>query len=281
MLFLAPFLAAMVLFQYVPLVQLVWDSFRSFSIVGAGSNKFVGLGNYRQLLNDPVGRGSIFTTAIFAVGLMAGEIALGLGLALLLQRATLPRKLLRSLIFWPVVTSAVVVTTMWTFIYDPAHGLLDSAVSAVGLRPLALLTSSSQALPALLVMTIWEEVGISMLLYLSGLQSISKEVLEAATVDGAAPARRFWHVTLPLLRRSTAVVVVVATVFAFQTFAPAYIMTQGGPDNATNFLVYEIYNQAFTYFQPGYAAALSVGLVLIIVAVTAVELRLLRPKHEV
>jgi ABC-type sugar transport system permease subunit len=188
--------------------------------------------------------------------------------------------ILRAIVFLPVVTSVVVVSTMWTFIYAPSNGLANSVLNAFGLPNLAYLTTAHQALPSLIVMTAWEEVGFSMMLFLAGLQSIPAEYEEAAAVDGANAWQRFWHVVLPLLARTTVLVVIVNTIFALQSFAQAYIMTQGGPSGSTNFMVYNIYTNAFSLGNPGYASALSVVFLIIVLLVSLVQMRSLRGRVD-
>jgi multiple sugar transport system permease protein len=280
LLLLLPFVGALVLFQYVAIGLVVRNSFFSYGLLDPGRAAFVGLGNYRYLFSDPQAAQSVEVTALFGVGSVLTQVPLGLALAVLLNRQGRGATVLRAIVFSPVVSSVVVVSTMWTFIFDPQEGLANGLLHTIGLPGLSYLTSQNQALGSVLVMTLWEQVGFSMVLYLAGLQAIPVEYEEAAVVDGAGSWQRFFTIVLPLLRRTTALVVVTATVFAFQAFAQAFIMTSGGPNGATNFLTYNIYTQAFTNSDPGYASTLSVVLLLIVLAVSLLELRLLRSKVD-
>lgn len=277
-LFLLPFCAVLLFFQYFAIALMVRNSLFSFTFLT--SSHFVGLANYREFLHDPLAIQSIEVTTIFAAASVITQVPLGLGIAILLNRPGRLATILRAIVFSPVVSSVVVVATMWTFIYAPTGGLANGILHAFGISPLKFLTSGNQALASVVVMTLWEEVGFSMLLFLAGLQSIPREFEEAAAVDGAGAFRRFWHVVLPLLKRTTLLVVVTSTVFSFQAFAQAYVMTNGGPDGSTNFMVYNVYTEAFTFGQPGYASALSVILLAIVMVVSLVQLRLLRSRVE-
>jgi ABC-type sugar transport system permease subunit len=276
---LVPFLIMLAIFQYFAIGLMIRNSLYSYSLLNTSFSKFVGLGNYREILHDHLALQSIAVTLLFALGVVITQVPLGLGLALLLNMRRRGAPLLRSIVFIPVVTSVVVVTTMWTFIYAPSGGLANSVLAALHLPQFKYLTASHQAIPALVIMTLWEEVGFSMMLFLAGLQSIPTEFEEAAAVDGAGAWSRFWKIILPLLNRTTVLVVVVSTIFALQAFTQSYIMTQGGPDGATNFMVYNIYTEAFSLGDPGYASALSVVLLVIIIIVSAVQMRALRGRR--
>jgi ABC-type sugar transport system permease subunit len=276
---LVPFLIMLAIFQYFAIGLMIRNSLYSYSLLNTSFSKFVGLGNYREILHDHLALQSIAVTLLFALGVVVTQVPLGLGLALLLNMRRRGAPLLRSIVFIPVVTSVVVVTTMWTFIYAPSGGLANSVLAALHLPQFKYLTASHQAIPALVIMTLWEEVGFSMMLFLAGLQSIPTEFEEAAAVDGAGSWARFRKIVLPLLNRTTVLVVVVSTIFALQAFTQSYIMTQGGPDGATNFMVYNIYTEAFSLGDPGYASALSVVLLVIIIIVSAVQMRALRGRR--
>lgn len=276
--FLAPFLTLLIVFQEWPLVTMVRDSTRSFTFLNPAAGTSAGFGNYRALLKDPQVVKSLQVTALFAIGLVVLVVPAGLALALFLNQRFRGARLLRTLAFTPVVTSVVVVATLWTFLLDPAHGLANTVLSAAGIGPQPFITSTHQALPSLVLMTVWAQVGFAMVLFLSGLQGIPRELKEAAAIDGAGPWQSLRAVTLPLLRRTTAFVVVIMTVFSFQAFAPAYVMTGGGPQNSTLLFVFYIYQSAFTMLRAGYAEALSVLLMGIILVVSAAQLFMLRTK---
>ncbi|MBI1776337.1 MAG: sugar ABC transporter permease [Proteobacteria bacterium] len=275
-LFLAPFLILLLLFQYVPLALMTRNSLYSYSLLNPAASSFVGMQNYLDIISDPDARGSFLTTLLFAAGVVATVVPAGLSLALILDTELPARALIRTIILVPVVSSAVVVATIWTFLLDPANGLINGLLAWIRLGPYGFLTDRSLALPALVVMTLWQQVGFAAILFLAGLQAIPVELGEAALVDGATKPQRFWHVTLPLLARTTLFVVVIMTVFSLQAFAPALIMTSGGPQASTNFIVYEIYQLAFALHDAGYASALSVVLLLAVLLVSIVQMGILR-----
>jgi len=276
LLLLLPFCALLLLFQYYAIGLMVRDSLFSYSNLNSALSRFIGLENFRNLLHDSVAMQSLEVTTIFAAGSVVTQVPLGLLLALFLKRKRRSTTFFRTVSFSPVVLSVVVVSTMWTFILASNGGLANSALQTVGLPSLNFLTSGRDALPSLIVMTLWEEVGFSMVLYLAGLQSIPRECEEAAAIDGASTLQRLRFVTLPLLRRTTLLVTVTATVFSFQAFAQPYIMTLGGPNGTTDFMVYDIYRTAFTLGEPGYASAISVLLLVIVLIVSLAQMRGLR-----
>jgi ABC-type sugar transport system permease subunit len=189
------------------------------------------------------------------------------------------RGAVRTMVFLPVVTSTVVVATLWTFLLN-ANGLINSALGSFGIPPRPFVTSAALALPSIIVMTVWQQIGMATVLYLGGLQSLPGDLIEAAKIDGAGAFKRLRYIVLPLMSRTTVLVVVVITVFALQSFAPAYIMTGGAPNGTTNTLVYLIYRTAFTLQQPGYASAISLLLLVIALGISLVQLRLLRTRWD-
>jgi ABC-type sugar transport system permease subunit len=172
----------------------------------------------------------------------------------------------------------VVIATMWTFLLDPSNGLIDNALAMIGLPKLAFLTSQSQALPSIVGMMLWQQTGFATVLFLAGLQGIPHDVEDAARIDGCSAVQRLWHVVIPLLSRTTVFVVVIMTVFSLQAFAPAYIMTSGGPNGTTNFIAYDIYQLAFSLQEPGLASAVSTVFMLIVLGISLLQMRLLRTR---
>lgn len=265
-------------FQYLPVVTMLRDSLYSYQLLNPDERLFVGLENYAELFTNPDTLQSFGVTFAFAAGTVAVVIPLSFLLAVYLN-GTLPmRAIVRTVVFLPVVTSAVVIATMWTFLLDPANGLLNGALGGLGLPKLAFLTSKVQALPSVVLVTVWQQLGFATVLFLSGLQGIPAELEDAARVDGASGWQRLRHVVLPLLERTTLFVVVIMTVFALQSFAPSLIMTSGGPEGTTNFVVYNIYQTAFSLQQPGMASAISAVFMVIVLGISLVQMGLLRTK---
>jgi ABC-type sugar transport system permease subunit len=200
-------------------------------------------------------------------------------LANYLNQALPARGLLRTAVFLPVVTSSVVVATLWNFMLAN-EGLVNAFLKLFGLGPFPFLTDSTLALPSIIVMSVWQQVGLATILYLGGLQSIPGDIVEASLLDGAGPVKRTMLVTIPLLARTTVMVLVLMTVFALQSFTPAYVMTQGAPDGTTNLFVYQIYKTAFTLQEPGYASAMSLLLLVGAITISLIQLRLLRTRWD-
>jgi ABC-type sugar transport system permease subunit len=279
--FLLPFAVGLVLFQYWPIVSMVRNSFHQYSFLSTAAPKNVGFANYEALVQDPQFHKAITITLLFAVGVVVLVVPIGLALALFLNQGFRGTRFLRLVTFMPVVTSVVVVATLWRLLLDPANGLLNTALTSVGIGGQPFLTSAHQALPSIIAITAWQQVGFSMILFLAGLQGIPAEIQEAAELDGATSFQRLRYVTLPALKRTMIFVVVVMTIFSFQAFAPDFVLTQGGPENSTLLLVYYLYRTAFGFFQPGYASAMAVVLFLMIVAIGASQALVQRAARRV
>ena len=276
--FVGPFLVLLAIFQYWPVFAVLRDSLYDFQLLNPAQRSFVGLGNYLYVLTDPDRLQSFLVTFSFAAGVVATVVPVAFLLAVYLNGALPARAVVRTIVFLPVVTSAVVIATMWTFLLEPNNGLFNSVLGALHLPRLEFLTSKSQALPAIILMMLWQQTGFATVLFLSGLQTIPRELEDAASVDGATRLQRLRHVILPLLSRTTVFVVVMMTVFSLQAFAPPLVMTGGGPEGTTNFLAFDIYSLAFTLQQPGLASAVSVIFMLIVLAISLLQMRLLRTR---
>jgi multiple sugar transport system permease protein/sn-glycerol 3-phosphate transport system permease protein len=276
--FLAPFMILLLVFQYVPLLVMARNSVYDYSLLNPAAAKFVGLRNITDMIEYDDAAVSFGVTFLFALGVVLFVIPVAFCLALFLNSKLPARGLVRTMIMLPVVTSSVVVATMWSFLLDPSNGLINGVLNIVGIGNQPFLTSTSQALPALIAMTLWQQVGFGAILFLAGLQGLPVELTEAARIDGATRRQVLWNVTIPLLSRTTLFVVVIMTVFSLQAFAPAFLMTQGGPQDSTNLIVYHIYNTAFIMQQAGYASALSLALLLVVLAISMAQMALLRSR---
>jgi ABC-type sugar transport system permease subunit len=274
--FVGPFLCLLLVFQYVPLIVMAHDSFYNFPLLNPTDRSFVGAQNYVDLVNDPDVIQSFAVTLVLAVCSLLLVVPAALLIAMFLNAPLPGRAVVRTITFLPVVTSVAVVATMWTFLLDPTNGLINSFITMLGGRALAFLTSKTQALPAIIVMTVWQQVGFAAVLFLAGLQRIPQDLLAASLIDGARWFQRLRHIIVPLLGRTTMFITVIMTVFSLQSFAPALIMTGGGPEGSTNFIVYHLYQAAFTLQQPGYASAISVVLLALILLISGIQMRLMR-----
>ena len=220
-------------------------------------------------------RKATVNTLLFNAVVTPVQIVLALGLALLVDRKGRGIQVFRSLYFIPAVISLVVASIIWKLMYAPDSGLINGLLAAAGLPRQTFLTDRSQAMASLMGMVIWKGVGYWMIILLAGLKEIPEQLREAATVDGAGPVRRFFTITLPLLSPTLLFVVVADTVINFLLFVPVYVMTQGGPNNASNLLLYYIWQAAFPQRRPEYAAAITIVLVLILIVLALVQIRLL------
>ncbi len=292
-------LPALVLFGVMvayPIVRSLYLSFFDYSILEPDSAKFVGMGNYAKLFTKSPNHGPFWNTLYFTVLFVPPYVILGLIVALLLNRVRRGSVFLRTMIFTPVVVSLAVSAVMWTLFYNAsfgmAHKMLVGAIDAVNFvwRLLGggeavtapaqgVLGDAAWAMPAIALVCLWNGVGINVILYLVGLQRIPDELYEAAEVDGASRWQRFVHVTLPQLRPTTYLVVLLSMIGAFKVFGQPYIMTGGGPQDSTQTFVMRLYNLAFRYgkFELGYASALAYALAVFIFAMSLLVRRLNRP----
>jgi ABC-type sugar transport system permease subunit len=278
-LFVAPAMVGLGLFKLYPIVEGLRLSFYDVRLL-ARQYDFVGLANYVELAADPVVLRATLNTLVFNAVVTPVQVVLALGLAVLVNRRAPGIRAFRSLFFVPAVISLVVASIVWKLIYAPDTGLLNGVLAALGLPRQTFLTSTAQAMASVMGMVVWKGVGYWMVILFAGLREIPEAMLEAATVDGAGPVRRFFSVTLPLLTPVLLFVVVADTAINFLLFVPVYVMTQGGPSDATTLLMFEVYRNAFVYTRFGYAAAISTVLLLVIAVIVALQLRFLRVEYE-
>jgi multiple sugar transport system permease protein len=275
--FLAPFLLFLITFQYVPLGLLARDSLYSYSLLNPDDAEFVGGKNFIKAFTDPGILQSYGVTALFVTGMLVLVIPSGLAVAVFLDGRLPARAIVRVLVFLPVVTSAVVTSMIFVFMLGQP-GLINEIAASVGIPPIPFLTSPTWALPSIIVMSAWQEIGLAAVLFLAGLQGIPEEVREAARVDGISKWGMLRRITIPLLSRSTLLIVVLVTVFGLQAFAPPLLMTAGGPSGWTDLITFNIYQTAFQLDQPGVASAISIVMIVAALAVSGVQMRLLRTR---
>lgn len=266
---LAPFVG-LALFGIGPLAASVALSLTDYTLLGAPA--WVGLANYAELLADPRFRTSLANTAYYLLGIPIG-MALALALALALNRRP-GAAFFRTLYFLPVVTSVVAVSLLWTWLYNPEFGWINWILGRIGMEGPAWLQDPRWVKPALILMGLWMSLGHSLLLYLAGLQSVPRTLLEAAALDGAGPAARVRYVIWPLLSPTTFFIAVMAVIGTLQMFGQVYLMTQGGPDFASASTMYYLWETAFRWNRMGYACAMAWLLGALILAATAAQFRL-------
>lgn len=266
--FVAPALIALLLFRLLPTLQAVRGSVEN-------RGEFVGLENYQFLFASESFRKSLSTTLLFGAIINPLQVVLALALALLLTQRLPAVRLWRTLIFLPVAVPLLVSAVIWGIAFRP-DGPLNALLAALGFPPQPFLTSPDQALFSIIILASWVGVGYWMTFLIAGLQDIPPDYAEAAAIDGAGWWRTFWQITLPLLRRPLAFVLVADTVANFLLFAPVQVLTRGGPAEATNLIMFEIYRQAYTFGDLGLASAEVVIVVLILLVIVALEFRLLQ-----
>jgi ABC-type sugar transport system permease subunit len=266
--YLVPTLAALAVWNYYPLIFLVNLSFHRLDAT-APAPRWIGLDNYRELFAAPLFRRVLANTAIYTGLCVPLSIGLGLALALALNRRLRGARMLRTLFYTPVVLPTVAAATVALWIFNTNYGLANYLLGLAGLGPVAWLTDSDMALWTIIAIGVWKSFGYFMLVYLAALQALPQTVLEAARLDGARPWDRFWSISWPLLRPTTWFAVVVALILSFQAFDFVNIMTQGGPSNATNLLVFYIYQNGFQYFRLGFAAAIAVAMFVLVYGLSA------------
>jgi multiple sugar transport system permease protein len=247
----------------------MWLSLNQVDLFGAGH--FVGAGNYARLLDDPVFGTAMVNT--FKVTLMVVPVltVLALAIAIALNRAGGGAAILRGIFFSSAVLSVTIVTLIWRFVLAPDAGLLGEAWQAAGWDPLPFLSDPQLVLPALAITTIWWSLGLPMLLFLAGLQQIPQDMYEAAALDNAGRWTTFWRITLPALRRTLVLVIMLQTAAQLQMFGQSQLMTGGGPSGASRTAVLFLFETAFGRWELGYAAAAAEVLFLIILAVTLTQ----------
>lgn len=276
--FVAPFLILYVLLLVYPLLMGIGLSVHRADLFGA--RRFVGLDNYARLLADPVFHRALANTFQLALMIVPPLTALALALALALNRRTRGAALLRGLFFSSSVLSVTIVTLIWRFVLTPDAGLVAELMQAAGREPIPFLSDPDLALPALALTTIWWSIGLPMMLFLAGLQQIPDEVYEAAALDRAGRWTTLRKITLPALRRTVLLVVMLQTAAHLQLFGQAQLLTAGGPSGASRTMVLYIYEVSFGRWELGYAAALAEILFLLVLAATLVQYWAARPREE-
>ena len=262
-LLLLPAAALLALFTHYPAIATAWDSLYS-TPKGARASRFVGFDNYRQLAEDPIFWQAFTNNAWYALGTIPASIALALLMATWVNRKIAGRGFLRLAYFTPTILPMIAVANIWLFFYTPEYGLLEQLLGLFGAPSHNWLGSKSTALPALMAVTVWKEAGFFMIFYLAALQSMSPSLAEAAAIEGASRWYFFRRVTFPLLMPTTLFVLVNAVINAFRVVDHIVVMTRGGPDNATELLLYYIYEVGFRFWDPAYAAALTMVLLAIL-----------------
>jgi len=258
-LLLTPAAILLIAFTHYPTVATVYERLFSKGSVIRPS-RFIGIANYESMIEDPIFWKVLFNNLWFAAGTIPVSVALAIAMALLVNRALPGRPFLRLAYFTPTILPMIAVANIWLFFYSPDIGLIDQILGWFGLPGHNWLGDPDTVLPAIIVMTIWKEAGFFMIFYLAALQHLPPELEEAAKLEGASRWYYFRRVIFPLLMPTTLFVLINAVLNSFKLVDHLFVLTKGGPDNASNLLLYYIYENAFSYFDTNYAATLSVVL---------------------
>ncbi len=268
--FVLPAFILLSVFTFYPAVATLIDSFYSDKTIFR-PRVFLGLENYHHLLHDPVFTTTLLNNFLFALGTVPASIILALIMALLVSQRIPAKGFVRLAYFTPTILPMIAVANIWLFFYAPQIGLFNKILSLFGYTGINWLGNPSTALPSLMILTIWKEAGFFMIFYLAALQSLPKELYEAAEIEGTSNWSCFWKITFPLLMPTTFFITINALIEAFRFVDPIFVLTKGGPDNATNLLLYYIYEAAFSFLDHSYAAALTVVLILILVVLSIIQ----------
>ena len=275
---ISPTLLIFLIFTLAPVVFALYMSFTNYNILS--HKDWIGLDNYRRLASDDDFANAVRVTLQYTLEVVPLNLAISLGLALLINMKIRGLAFFRSAYYMPVVTSMIAVSMVWLWLYDPTYGLFNKLLSSIGLPEQTWLKDPGLALHAMVLLKVWKGVGANMVIFLAGLQGIPKELYEAASLDGASSLRKLWSVTIPLLRPTTFFVIIMTTIGTMQSFGEVYAMTGGGPSGSTTNLVYLIYTRAFERMEMGYASAIATVLFALILLLTVINMTLVRGKAD-
>ncbi|RSM54849.1 sugar ABC transporter permease [Actinoplanes sp. ATCC 53533] len=278
--FLAPFLVLYLAFIIGPTLYGLVMSFFDTSLVKPGLSDFAGFGNYTEALQSSDFWSSLWHTVWFTILTTPPLILLAFVFALLADRAKQGRWFFRLAFFAPFILPSAVVALIWIFLYTPGLGLIEAGLVKIGITSPDWLGDPNWAMPSLAITTIWWTLGFNFVLYLAGMQEIPRDLYEASAMDGASPWQQIRKITIPMLGRTTTLVAVLQVIASLKVFDQMYIMTQGGPNFATRSILEYVYDEAFTNFRVGYAAAVSMLFFLVVLMVSAVWFALVRRQEK-
>lgn len=273
LLFLSPALVALIMFRLLPAGWLVQKSLTGYD------GEFVGLDNFEFLFTAPSFAKTLQATLTFVAVIVPLQTAIAFGLALLFAETSRVTSLLRTLVFLPVLIPSSVAAILWGAMYRP-EGLANALLAFLGVSPQPFLASPDQALMSITVMCSWVGCGFLMMFLIGGLKDIPRDLYEAASIDGAGKLSSLWHITIPLMRRPLAFVLVADTVFAFLVFAPIALLTRGGPNGSTQLVMYDVYQQAYFFNDVPLAAAEGLTLMVIMMVIILIQFRLLSREKQ-
>ena len=271
-LFILPSLAGMLLFVLGPIVASGVLTFYEWDLLT--DPEFVGLDNFRRLIHDDDVWAALRHTLAFIVGYVPSVMVLALLLAIALNAKLKGLSVLRTAFFLPVVSSWVAVALLWSWLFNPRYGLINYGLAKIGIEGPAWLFDKDWAMPAIVITSVWKDLGFVMVLFLAGLQAIPHDVYEASSLDGAGSVQQLTSITIPLLMPTIFFISIISVINSFQVFPQVWVMTEGGPAGATTVIVERVVKHAFSYGEMGYAATISWVLFALVFGVTVVQLRL-------
>ncbi len=277
--FVIPFLIAYGIFLVWPVIQGFRMSLFNWSLTGSGTTDFMGFANYRETFQDPNFWSSLWHTLLFTLLSTPPLVILSLLFALLANRAVPARWLYRLAFFSPYLLPSSVVALIWVWMYQPGFGLINGYLMRLGLGEIAWLSDPDVAMISIAITTVWWTIGFNFVLYLAGLQEIPQDIYEAAAIDGATGLEQVRSITLPLLARTTTLILVLQVLASLKVFDQIFLMTNGGPNFSTRPVIQYIYEQGFTTYRVGYASAMSYAFFLLILVVSLVQFTLLNRRR--
>jgi len=275
---ITPFFIFFILFVLVPIASNFYNSFTNYNL--GKTRNFIGLQNYIKLFGDKDFIQSIWNTLIYAVFSVIPLMFLGFISAIAVNGRAKIFYITRALFVFPYITSMVAVSMIWLYLYEPTTGIFNKLFLAMELEPLKWLFDEKLALPSLILMNIWKNMGYVMIIYLAGLQGIQQDIYEAGRVDGASDFKMLYKITIPMVSPISFFIFVTTTIESFKTFEQIRIMTGGGPVNSTTTIVHQIYMRAFSEYKMGYASAMSIVLLVIIFVITMINIKFGKGKEQ-
>jgi len=279
-LFIAPIVILFGIFRVYPSIQTLAYSFFRVELL-RGRFTFIGFDNFFDLLSDKIFLKAVVNTLIYVISIVPISAGLALTLAVLFNTHFRLKEFFKAIYFAPMVTSTVAAAMVWLWLYNPQFGLFNVILKLFGLPVQPWLMSSHQALPSIIIFSIWKSLGYNLIIYIAGLQAIPDVYYEAARIDGAGSVQQFFKITLPLLTPTTAFIFIYNSILSFQVFDQVFVLTGGGPAYATTVVVLELYQQAFLKYRFGYASAMAMVLFLFILSITIGQYTISKKKEVV
>lgn len=277
LLFLSPTLVIFSAFILFPVLFSFYLSFQQWNMF-SGESTFVGIDNYTRLFQSEEFWQVLKNTAIYTIGTIPLNMAFSLLIAYVLNKKIIGKKFLRTAFFAPVIISPVAAALIWRWLYDPNFGLINYGIAIFGIDAVNWLNDPSAAMIALIIMGVWKTFGINMVLFSAGLQGIPDSYYEAAEIDGAGKFAKFWHITIPMLAPTTFFIMIMSMISSFQVFDIVYVLTSGGPLGSTKVLVFYVYEQAFKFFEMGFASAAAYVLFAILFILTMLQVKYMQKR---